>query len=136
MNAQDTLYFNASMPLHQVEKWWILRTLREMRGNKTQTAYALGISVRTLDNKLQAYGEESKEDERKESKRRFEAENFQRRSRGLPPLEEHGIQTESGPGYEPASQASTESHVSVQEREEVQEVPLRQVANHSKHKRR
>ena len=52
---------DSSMPtnlrLDEVEKAVILRTLEEKNGNKTEAAEQLGISVKTLYNKLDKYGE-------------------------------------------------------------------------------
>ena len=42
--------------LHEIEKETILQYLKEFRQNKTHTAKALGISIRTLRNKLIEYG--------------------------------------------------------------------------------
>ena len=42
--------------LRAMEKDVILRTLKEAGGNRTQTARLLGISIRTLRNKLKEYG--------------------------------------------------------------------------------
>jgi two-component system response regulator AtoC len=42
--------------LHEMEKEWILETLEKFHKNRTQTANSLGISVRTLRNKLHEYG--------------------------------------------------------------------------------
>jgi len=44
------------MPLEEVEKGHILRTLAFNQGNKTKTAQTLGITVKTLYNKLHRYG--------------------------------------------------------------------------------
>lgn len=44
------------MTLHAMEKWLILQTLEAEGQNKTKTASVLGISVRTLRNKLHEYG--------------------------------------------------------------------------------
>jgi DNA-binding NtrC family response regulator len=41
--------------LHELERAWILRTLEEERGNRTRTARRLGVSVRTIRNKLREY---------------------------------------------------------------------------------
>lgn len=49
-------FANGSYPsLEDVEKAFILSTLKKTRGHKTQTANLLGISVRNLYRKLQAY---------------------------------------------------------------------------------
>jgi len=43
------------MPIHEMEKRLILRSLEETTGNRTKAADLLGISVRTLRNKLNEY---------------------------------------------------------------------------------
>ena len=47
------------MPLSEVEKNHILRVLESSGGNRTRASETLGISIRTLRNKLQEYREES-----------------------------------------------------------------------------
>lgn len=42
--------------LREVEKKTILDTLHLYKWNRTQAAFALGISIRTLRNKLRQYG--------------------------------------------------------------------------------
>jgi transcriptional regulator with PAS, ATPase and Fis domain len=44
------------VPLRELEKELILRTLASVNNNKTRAAELLGISLRTLHNKLQRYG--------------------------------------------------------------------------------
>src|SRR5579862_3539260 len=41
--------------LKEMERQWILETLKRQQNNRTRTAQALGISVRTLRNKLKEY---------------------------------------------------------------------------------
>ncbi len=48
--------FTLDMPLDDVEKSHILRTLAYNHGNKTKTAQTLGITIKTLYNKLHRYG--------------------------------------------------------------------------------
>jgi DNA-binding NtrC family response regulator len=48
--------FNAGMSIHDAEKALILKTLETCGGNKTKAAKTLGVSVRTLRNKLNEYG--------------------------------------------------------------------------------
>lgn len=43
------------MPIHEMEKRLILKSLNETSGNRTQAADLLGISVRTLRNKINEY---------------------------------------------------------------------------------
>jgi DNA-binding NtrC family response regulator len=47
----------ATQTIAEMEKQAILRTLKQTGGNRTRTADALGISIRTLRNKLQEYRE-------------------------------------------------------------------------------
>ena len=47
--------FDIEMPLKEVEKKHILKTLKAYSFNKTRTAKALGISLRTLRNKINEY---------------------------------------------------------------------------------
>lgn len=49
------------MPLHEMEKQLILKSLDETSGNRTLAAQLLGISVRTLRNKLNEYREQGME---------------------------------------------------------------------------
>ena len=43
--------------IYEIEKELIMQTLEEVNGNKTKAADSLGISIRTLRNKLNEYGE-------------------------------------------------------------------------------
>jgi two-component system response regulator HydG len=52
----ETNDFTMDMPLEEVEKHHILRTLTYNHGNKTKTAQSLGITIKTLYNKLHRYG--------------------------------------------------------------------------------
>ena len=44
------------MPLEEIEKATILKTLESLKGNKSETARRLGITRRTLHKKLKKYG--------------------------------------------------------------------------------
>ena len=48
--------FEAGLPLSEVERRHILRTLHKVHGNRTEAARLLQISVRCLQYKLKAYG--------------------------------------------------------------------------------
>jgi len=66
LNAQPTPPANlreamSVMPLHEMEKQLILKSLDETSGNRTLAAQLLGISVRTLRNKLNEYREQGLE---------------------------------------------------------------------------
>lgn len=51
----ETSSSSSSMTLQDIEKKFIIETLETMKHNRTKTAEKLGISVRTLRNKLQEY---------------------------------------------------------------------------------
>ena len=54
--AADAPGFEAEvMPLEEMERRMILKSLDKTQGNRTQAAELLGISVRTLRNKLAEY---------------------------------------------------------------------------------
>lgn len=46
---------SASQTVEEVERELVLRTLAQHRGNRTSAARVLGISVRTLRNKIRGY---------------------------------------------------------------------------------
>ncbi|MFB0505432.1 MAG: sigma-54-dependent transcriptional regulator [Thermodesulfobacteriota bacterium] len=54
--AQGRVSVPPGMTLKEVEKEVIVQTLEETEGNRTQTARILGISRKTLQNKLKEYG--------------------------------------------------------------------------------
>ena len=51
------LFSAGVIPLHEMERLMIIRGLEQTSGNRTQAAELLGISVRTLRNKLNEYRE-------------------------------------------------------------------------------
>ena len=52
----DTVRFQIGTTVEEAEKGLILRTLEHTRNNKTRAAEILGISLKTLHNKLKEYG--------------------------------------------------------------------------------
>ncbi|MDR3607368.1 MAG: sigma-54-dependent Fis family transcriptional regulator [Oligoflexia bacterium] len=56
MKVESGSDFTVGMPLDDVEKNHILQTLAYNHGNKTKTAQSLGITIKTLYNKLHRYG--------------------------------------------------------------------------------
>jgi DNA-binding NtrC family response regulator len=53
----DTITFPIGTPIEEIERQMILHTLRKTDNNKTRTAELLGISQKTLHNKLNLYRE-------------------------------------------------------------------------------
>ncbi len=49
------LYIPVGTNLANVERWMIFATLRQCSGNKTRAAALLGVSLKTLYNRLNAY---------------------------------------------------------------------------------
>jgi DNA-binding NtrC family response regulator len=52
----DSIRFSVGTTVEAAEKGLILRTLEHTRNNKTRAAEILGISLKTLHNKLKEYG--------------------------------------------------------------------------------
>lgn len=50
------LQFDPSISIHELEKRYIIKSLKHFDGNKTQAANSLGITIKTLYNKLHEYG--------------------------------------------------------------------------------
>jgi transcriptional regulator with PAS, ATPase and Fis domain len=55
--GKDLLEFFPSVTLYDIERMYILKALAHYGGNKTQAAQNLGITIKTLYNKLHEYGE-------------------------------------------------------------------------------
>ena len=53
----DLIEYYPSVTLYEIEKKYILKALHHFGGNKTQAAQNLGITIKTLYNKLHEYGE-------------------------------------------------------------------------------
>jgi transcriptional regulator with PAS, ATPase and Fis domain len=62
---EDTITFPVGTPLEEVERQMLLRTIAKTNNNKTRAAELLGISLKTLHNKLNLYRERGQiEDDR------------------------------------------------------------------------
>jgi DNA-binding NtrC family response regulator len=57
LRQEDTITFPVGTPLEEVERQMILRTLQKTNNNKTRAAELLGISLKTMHNKLNLYRE-------------------------------------------------------------------------------
>lgn len=66
LRKEDTITLPVGTPIEEVERQMIMRTLQKTKNNKTRAAELLGISLKTLHNKLNLYrdrGQLDKEDE-------------------------------------------------------------------------
>src|ERR1044071_2795728 len=57
LRNEDTISFPVGTPIEEVERQMIVRTLKKTKNNKTRAAELLGISLKTLHNKLNLYRE-------------------------------------------------------------------------------
>lgn len=145
----ETILWSPGMSLEAVEKLVILSAFRHYRGNKSTTATALGIAIRTLDSKLESYAEEGRKLADETALQKQKDEDYLRRARGIPnagvntTAEEieiqrraYGLEAPRGLPVEPATQTSTEQPVSMPERKEVQTLPSQPTPKSSPRKRR
>lgn len=54
--TDPTRDYDPTVKISDLERTWILKAMEHFRGNKTQAAVALGITIKTLYNKLHEYG--------------------------------------------------------------------------------
>lgn len=79
------MIYTPGLTLEGAEKVVIEGAYKFYRGNKTTTALALGISVRTLDTKLEKYEAELESRRKAELKAIQERQDFLERSRKVAP---------------------------------------------------
>ena len=58
-----SITFPVGTPIEEVERQMIIRTIKKTKNNKTRAAELLGISLKTLHNKLNLYRERGQLDE-------------------------------------------------------------------------
>lgn len=78
----DMVFWSPGVTLASIEKQVILKAIEHYRGNKTLTANALGISIRTLYDKLDQFAKEEKDEKEKQDDARRQREEWLQRSRG------------------------------------------------------
>ena len=94
--------------LEQLEREVILKALKYFNNNKTHTANALGIAIRTIDNKLEKYSQEDLVLEQRIREREEKAYALLQAQRGLP--------------VEPVDESSEKHGMHLRKQEEVQKV--------------
>ncbi len=63
LRKEDTITLAVGTPIEEVERQMIVRTLQKTKNNKTRAAELLGISLKTLHNKLNLYRDRGQLDE-------------------------------------------------------------------------
>lgn len=66
LRKEDTLTLTVGTPIEEVERQMILRTVQKTKNNKTRAAELLGISLKTLHNKLNLYRDRGQLDDQGE----------------------------------------------------------------------
>ncbi len=139
------IIWSPGVTLDSIEKQVILKAFRFYRGNKTATAQALGIAIRTLDNKLTAYEADGKAEKEREEDGKQQRAEWLKRQRGTvgtniddadTHVKQHATTTEgtrsestsAGVRVESADKSAAQSPVSLPERAQVQGVLPKQAA--------
>lgn len=126
----DMIMWSPGTSLEEVEKQVILKAFRHFRGNKTATANALGIAIRTLDNKLEKYQKDGEDHERRIHEERTKREEFLIRQRGIG-RDANGapiMETQERVRVQPTAPISPQQSMSLSEREKIQSMSSPQVA--------
>jgi hypothetical protein len=79
------LLWTPGCTLELLEEMAVRQALQYCQGNKTAAASALGIAVRTLDNKLEIYAEKDRRMKAVESERAKQQKEFSERCKGVVP---------------------------------------------------
>lgn len=119
------VYWQPGVKISDVEKQVIIAAMKFYKENKTTAAASLGISVKTLYNKLDEYKVEDEElqrrTERVKSHQQASFLAIQSQNRGL--------------SVQPTTQAPAELPMPMQQRKEIQEVPQASFARTSQNKK-
>lgn len=81
----ESITWSPGVKIADIERQVIERAFAFYRQNKSATAVALGISIRTLEHRFEAYKEQDKVELANEERRKSEREIQLRRHRGLQP---------------------------------------------------
>lgn len=145
--VQHEIVWGPGITLDAIEKMVIIKAFAFFKKNKTHTANALGIAIKTLDNKLSRYEHEEKMESERLSHVARRREEDLARHRGNPP-NNFGIPfspnqvsprlPDTRPGFrmESITNAGEKQTMSLQERQEVQKVSSESPSQSSKERRR
>lgn len=121
----EPIFDNASLSLYHIEKQAILNRISHFQGNKDEAAKSLGISIRTIYNKLEEYEKEGPtpkelEDARKQSEADWLArqrgsvktlENMTQAEVAANPNETYGLMSHPKPVAAPSTTPTTPAPV-------------------------
>lgn len=85
MTQNEMIFWSPGTSLDSMEKMVILKAFQFFRKNKTATCASLGISVRTLDNKLERYEAEANAERDRQIYLAKQRTDHLSRARGNPP---------------------------------------------------
>lgn len=106
--TDNSVMWNPGMTMYEMEKQVLLAAVRFHRGNKTAAAMSLGLSARTVYNKLDSYLDDVKREELRQIKSDQDRRDFDRKQRGFATSIDGRIEldpqisrvnTSSGPGF-------------------------------------
>ncbi len=133
------------MKLEDIEKMHILNTFKYCGGDRAKTAHCLGVSIRTIGNKLEQYKKEDEKEGKRLDEVKRQREEFQQRQRGIHPaqfgqassaLRSFDLRPEEG-GFQSTTEVKSQSEMPLPERQEVQNVLPNEATNlHSQKSRR
>ncbi len=79
----NIIAWSPGITLESIEKQIITAAFKHYRGNKTATANALGIAIRTLDNKFEKYAAEAAVEKERDENEQSKRTEFLARCRGF-----------------------------------------------------
>lgn len=106
------LFWQPGMTLEDSEKIILNAALKFYQGNKSQTANALGVTVKTIYNKMEAYGIKGGQDDGYNQNHALESEK----------IEQEKNVTATGSRVESAVKVSEEFPMSLRQQAEIQKV--------------
>lgn len=131
--SNEMIFWSPGVTIDEIERQVILKAYKFYQNNKTTTASALGIAIRTLDSRLEKYKSDDEQRDKQVTEQRAREADYQRRARGLPSTVSSAS---AGSRVESPTQASSESQVPVSQRQEVQKVlPQPSAQGHSRRAR-
>jgi hypothetical protein len=125
----NEVLWSPGMSIAALEQLVIQKAYRFYRQNKTATANSLGISIRTLDNKLEKYELEAMAQKDRDAEEEQRRADFLARSRGIAPAQYdsatgkiNSVGAHAGVHVQSIANATPQQSMPLPERKEVQSV--------------